>query len=158
METFKIRFFEDEDITLMQKWLHQDYVERWYNDPEDWLNEIRKRHNEFSFLHHYIVMYNEKPIGFAQYYQCEAIREEWYSSIDLDGVYSIDYMIGEEAYLRKGLGKEIVKQLTKQIFQLANSKAIVVQPDNENIASCKALYANEYTFNEKEKFYERYKK
>lgn len=158
MKTFKMRLFEDEDIMLMQKWLHQDYVEKWYDDPEDWLDEIRKRHNEFRFIHHYIAMYDEKSIGFAQYYKCEAIREDWYNMIDLDGVYSIDYMIGEQAYLNKGLGKEIVKQLTKQIFQFADSKVIVVQPDNKNIASCKALEANGYGFNKILNFYELFKK
>jgi len=41
-----------------------------------------------------------------------------------------------------GIGKSIIALLVKEIFSLADSERIVVQPDEENKASCNALLSN----------------
>jgi RimJ/RimL family protein N-acetyltransferase len=61
-------------------------------------------------------------------------------------MYSIDYLIGEEEYLGKGYGKEIVRLLMDEIYSLSPEAEIVVQPDNDNIPSCKALLANSFVY------------
>ena len=55
-------------------WLRKDHVIKWYNDADEWLNEIRARNAEFSFLHHYIVYVEDKPIGFGQWYDWSYYR------------------------------------------------------------------------------------
>ncbi|MFT3738671.1 MAG: hypothetical protein QM786_07915 [Breznakibacter sp.] len=67
--------------------------------------------------------------------------------------FSIDYLIGEENYLQKGYGKEIVKLLVGKIHELSDEIDIVVQPENENTASCKALLANDFVYDETKKYY-----
>ncbi|MDR2899105.1 MAG: GNAT family N-acetyltransferase, partial [Clostridiales bacterium] len=62
----------------------------------------------------------------------------------LNGAYSIDYFIGEEIYIGKGLGKAIIGLLTDKIFSLKDAQRIIVQPDEENNASCNSLLSNGY--------------
>lgn len=153
MNLLKIRVFEDDDIFLMKTWLNKKHVLKWYEDPDDWLAEIYGRFDEFSFINHFIVLYDNKPIGFCQYYTCAEANEDWYGDIPLEGSYSIDYLIGEESYLGKGLGKAIIDLLAKEVFSLNNAQRIIVMPETENIASCKSLLANDFFFDEKNKLY-----
>lgn len=146
MEKLRLKPVEDSDIELLAKWLNKDYILKWYNDADEWLKEIRERNGEFGFLHHFIVMKNNKPIGFGQYYDCFDVQEEWYIIERPDRMYSIDYLIGEEEYLGKGYGKEIVRLLMDEIYNLSPEAEIVVQPDNDNIPSCKALLANGFVY------------
>ena len=157
MDLLKIRVFEDNDIILMKTWLNKEHVRKWYEDPNDWLTEIYRRFDKFSFVNHFIALYDNKPIGFCQYYTCADANETWYGDIPLAGSYSIDYLIGEENYLGKGIGKAIIDLLVKEVFSLNEAQRIIVLPEIENTASCKSLLANGFTFDEKNKLYLRTK-
>ncbi len=148
-----LRCIEDHDINLLNKWLHKDYISKWYHDTEEWIREVKERNEAFSFLSHFIVWDAAKPIGFCQYYDCFDAKEDWYSVNVPNVFYSIDYLIGEEIYLGKGYGKEIVKALIKKIQEEKHPKVILVQPELENIASCKSLIANNFAYNEDGKYY-----
>ena len=138
------RTLYDNDVSLMEKWLCAEHIAPWYEQPNDWLNEIRNRRDEFSFLSHMIVEIDGKSIGFCQYYDCFDARniEDWGIPILAAGeVYSIDYLIGEPEYLQRGFGKEIIRQLV-EILRNLGAKKVIVQPDSENKASCQSLVAN----------------
>ncbi|MCD7900127.1 MAG: GNAT family N-acetyltransferase [Bacteroides sp.] len=148
-----LRPIEDNDIKLLNIWLNKEYILKWYNDADEWLNEIKERNGSFSFLHHFIVLKDDTPIGFSQYYDCFDAQEEWYSINQRNKIFSIDYLIGEEDYLGKGYGKEIVKLLISEIYKQSPEAEIVVQPDNDNIASCKALLANGFIFDKTKDYF-----
>lgn len=61
-------------------------------------------------------------------------------------LFSIDYLIGEPKYLRKGYGQEMVRLLGEMLTGLGATR-VVIQPDKENAASRKVLEANGYTYN-----------
>ena len=130
----------------MEAWLNKEHVKRWYGDPNDWLIEVKGRNDKFEFIKHFIALYDDTPIGFCQYYACSDANEDWYGKIPLMGTYSIDYLIGEENYLGKGLGKAIIDLLIKNVFSLVDSERIIVQPDKENKASCNSLLSNGFIF------------
>ncbi len=153
MSLLKIRPLNDDDIKLIEIWLKKDYVKKWFTHPEDWLNEIKERNGKFKFIKHFIALYDDIPIGFCQYYSCIDAKEDWYKDTSMSGTYSVDYMIGEEDYLGKGLGKFMIGLLIKEIFSLIDSKIILVQPEEDNKASCKILLSNGFVFDEKNKFY-----
>lgn len=140
--------FVDTDIALVQLWLEKPHVKTWFNDPEDWLAELRNRHGEFSFIHHFIASVDEtddikNPIGFCQYYDCTKSGEVW-RGIPLGGVYSIDYLLGEEQYLGQGAGRELVRLITDAVWNDTPAVRIVVEPDTGNAASRASLLANGY--------------
>jgi len=150
-DELKLRPFYDADIPLMESWLNKDHIKKWYEVPglcsvEDWLTEIKGRKVEYLHITHFIALWDETPVGFCQYYQCSDVGEDWYGDTPLSGTYSIDYLIGEEKYLRRGIGKSIIALLVRVIFSLSDSERIIVQPDEENRASAKSLLSNGFVF------------
>jgi RimJ/RimL family protein N-acetyltransferase len=115
MKNISLRQFFDLDISLFTEWLNKPYIQKWYAPIDEWITEIRERHGTFSWISHFIVMCGDVPIGFCQYYDCFDSQnfEEWngrkFENRGED--YSIDYLIGNENYLGKGYGKELVRLL-----------------------------------------------
>jgi Acetyltransferase (GNAT) family. len=148
-----LKHVEDNDIQQIGIWLHKEHILKWYHDAEDWLMEIRERNGSFCFLNHFMVLKDNKPIGFCQYYDCFDAQEDWYSIDESNKIFSLDYLIGEEEYLGKGYGKAIVKLLIGKIKEQNPEAEIIVQPENENIASCKALLSNGFVYNEEKEYF-----
>lgn len=146
MQTLILRQLCNEDVALFEKWLYIPHVEKWYHEPLDWIDEVQKRNDEFSFLHHFIAEVEGKPIGFCQYYEYRHSGEDWHGNTDTNGTYSIDYLIGDPKYLGKGLGKGIIQILIEKIKLQNNAKRIIVQPEQENKASCNTLLSCGFTF------------
>lgn len=150
-----LRQIEDGDIPLLNKWLHKLYILNWYEDPEVWLDEIRQRNGVCGFIHHFVVMTGSQSIGFCQYYDCYEAGEDWYSVHSANETYSIDYLIGEEAYLRQGYGRQIICLLVDMIRGNTQGKEIIVNPEEENLASCKALVSCGFEYDQAAACYRR---
>jgi RimJ/RimL family protein N-acetyltransferase len=154
MKNISLRAINNLDIPLLTEWLNKDYILKWYHNPEEWLEEINARNDKFSWIHHFIVMDGNTPIGFCQYYDCFEANdmEAWYE-VAQRGTYSIDYLIGNEEYLGKGYGKAIIKLLTTVIEQINHAIQIIVQPDENNQPSNHVLLANGFIFDNQKKYY-----
>ena len=144
--TLTLRPFQQADLLLMRRWLTLPHVAEWYTEPEDWFYEMEHREDEFHWLHHFIVECGERPIGFCQFYEYRLSGETWHGNLPLEGAYSIDYLIGESKYLRKGLGRQIVLEMVTRIREQENAKCIFVQPEPENAASCRTLLSAGFSF------------
>lgn len=146
--TVALRLLEDTDLALLNEWLHKPYILKWYENPQAWITEMEQRDGAFAFIHHFIVTHEGHPVGFCQYYDCYDAGEDWYFAPVSGETYSIDYLIGEERYLGRGCGKQIVRLLLDEIRGQTHAKAVVVQPEEENGASCGILLANGFVFDE----------
>jgi len=148
-----LRSLLDTDIALMEKWLTMPHVAKWYLYPEHWLHEIKERQGEFSFITHFIAEHGNIPIGFCQYYDChfaqahEVWNDSWRITKRKGEIYSIDYLIGEVDYLNRGFGKAMICQLLKKLQEDTTAKTVIVQPEKENIASCRLLESCGFQFN-----------
>lgn len=147
-QTIILREFCDEDVPLFKKWLYLTHIAEWYHDPLDWIDEVEKRNSDYIWLHHFIVDVDGNPIGFCQYYEYCNSGEDWHVNAEIEGTYSIDYMIGDTSYLKKGHGKAIIKQLIEMIKSCENAKRIIVQPEPENKPSCNTLLSCGFYFDE----------
>lgn len=81
----------------------------------------------------------------SQYYKCEDSRDEDFGSLPIEGSYGIDYLIGEEACLGKGLGKEMVTSLVDLVFSFPDAKRVTADIDKENKASERTLLSCGFT-------------
>ena len=131
-----------DDFPIIEVWLNKEYIKKWYGEPEEWLSEIRNDSGEFSWLNHYIVMYEDTPVGFCQYYDCSLTPEGFEWDNEPQGTFAIDYLIGEENLLKKGLGSVIVQRLCQLISSLENPVQFVADPVPENADSIKLLERN----------------
>lgn len=155
-QRINIRSFEETDIILFQKWLMEPHVAKYYHDPSDWLDEVVKRETEFSWITHCIVEQGGIPFGFCQYYPYEKsifYGENWHGSVPIMNTYSIDYMIGELSYIGKGYGREIVLELVKRIFEIPNAERIIVQPEVDNLPSCRTLLSAGFHYDKDNQLY-----
>lgn len=153
MKEMILRKLRNEDVALFENWLFVPHVAKWYHDPLDWMDEVKKRNREFSFLHHFIAESEGKPIGFCQYYEYCHSQEDWHGNADIDGTYSIDYLIGVTEYLGKGYGKEMIRLLVEKVKLHHNAKRIIVQPEPENKASCNTLLSCGFSFDKDNKIF-----
>lgn len=147
----ELRLLTDDDIQLVEVWLNKEHVKRWYEIPsmgvtiDDWISEIKEYKGEFSWITYLIAMWDGEPIGMCLYYKCKDSIGEEFGTLPLEDSYGIDYMIGEESQLRKGLGKGIVNLLQDRIFSLPNAMRITADIDKNNIASKMTLLSCGFT-------------
>lgn len=145
-----LRGLKDEDIALVEGWLHTPHVKRWYEIPamgitiDDWISELQQRQTEFQWLNYLIVEWDNQPIGLCQYYRCVDSDED-FGTLPVEGSYGIDYLIGEVDFIGKGLGKALIQLLVERIFALPDAKRVTADIDAENKASEKALLACGFT-------------
>lgn len=151
-----LRPITDADIPRITQWLNKPHIKRWYEPIDEWLDEIRGRRDTFSWLRHFIVEDAGVPIGFCQYYDCfdSVGLEDWNGRAfpNRGEVFSIDYLIGEKAYLGRGYGKALVRLLTATVFALG-AQEIIVDPDRENAKSNGVLKSGGYVFDETAGYY-----
>ncbi len=146
----------DEDIPLFDNWLNKEYIYKWLcpggeGQREAWLDEVNNRNGKYDFMTHFIVYYKDKKIGYCLYADCfflEDLEEEGHDFENLYGdvvekmhTYEIGYLIGEEEYLNKGIGKLIIQKLEEKIIELGGYE-ISADPAEENTFSIKALLSN----------------
>lgn len=140
----EFRLLGDDDIPLVEMWLNKEHVKRWYEIPHlgvsisDWMYELKERHGTFKWLTRLIVLWEGRPIGLCQYYKC-VDSEEDFGPLPLTGSYGIDYLIGEEAYLRKGPGKIMVASLLDKLFSFPDAQRVTAGIDQENKAPERTL-------------------
>ncbi len=150
----ELRSLRNDDIPLIERWLNKEHVKRWYDIPHmgvaitDWMNEIRQRDGEFRWITYLIALYEGRPIGFCQYYKCVDSRDEDFGTLPVNGSYGIDYLIGEEPYLKKGLGKGIIALLARKIFTFPDAERVTADIDPENKASAGALLSCGFTLSD----------
>jgi len=143
-----LRSLWEDDLPTLEKWLSSEHIRRWFEKPEDWIKEVRERYKEFSFITHLIIEINTFKVGFCQYYDCYYGQhyEDWYKVHNPEVVFSMDYLIGEVEYLKKGLGKEMLKLIEERLISIGAQK-ILVQPDKSNTSSCRLLESRGYVYN-----------
>lgn len=145
-----------EDISWFDRWLRKDYIYKWLcpdgeEQKEAWLDEISNRDGKYDFMKHFIVYYKDKKIGYCLYADCfflKDLEEEGHDFESLYGdiseknhTYEIGYLIGEEEYLNRGIGKMIIRKLEEKIIELGG-REIAADPSEENTASIKVLLSN----------------
>ena len=147
----ELKLLNDSDIPMVEGWLNKEYVKKWYEIPhmgitiDDWMHEISERNGEFHWLTYLIALWQGQPIGLCQYYKCADSGDEDFGSLPLAGSYGIDYLIGEEAYLGKGLGKGMINLLVEKIFSFPNAQRVTADIDENNAASGNSLISCGFT-------------
>jgi len=152
-ENVVIREFKKCDVAVFEEWLYKDYIKQWFGDPKEWLDEVNNDDGKFDWINHFIVEYDSAPIGFCQYFDCKNAPEGFGWEKEPPGTFSIDYLIGEEAFLRKGIGSVIIQKLIALITARENPKSIIADPVKENKDSIKLLEKNGFTFDETSGFH-----
>ena len=116
------------DYKQIHKWCSNQFVYEWFEQRILSLDEIiNKYKNKLNVGKQdlFTIRCNNKAIGLFQLYKFE-------HDIDLDelnhfkNIYEYDLFIGEEKYLSKGIGTNIVKLIDEMIYSKYFADAIIL--------------------------------
>ncbi len=140
----RFRKLKLEDLQLMHKWLNEPHVHDWYDkDKQNTLEEIANRYapkiKEEKPTDCYIVLYEDKPVGYIQTYKVNDWPEFGdYVGVD-DNTASIDLFIGDSSYMGKGFGSLMLKRfLNKIVFANEKITTCIIGPEPKNTRAIKA--------------------
>jgi len=138
-----IRKLEDclDDYTLLAKWLSDPVVLDYYEgrsnpfDLEKVMEKFAHRARGESQVIPCIIEYNEKAIGYIQYYKASFSEYGVTELADIQKFvqpYALDVFIGETNYWSKGIGTKAIQMLIKYIFEIKNADIIFIDPQTWN--------------------------
>lgn len=131
-------------LTLLLKWLGIPHVKNWWDENIDHTEEsIKEKYSSYASgykleeglnksISAFIILVDDKPIGYIQLYNAyDFARGKVLEGLP-KSLGAIDFFIGEEEYLGKGLGYKILKEFDYQDYEY-----IIVDPDMDNLAAIK---------------------
>ncbi len=135
------------DLPLMERWLRQKHLQRWWRDPsasqqarEKYLPRIRGDEPTDMF----VITVDARVAGFIQSYRMRD-HPTWAKTIATTGLVfpsaaGIDYAISERDLIGRGIGSAAVGSFTELVLDIhPDVAAIVVTPQAANHASCRVL-------------------
>jgi len=140
MESLVFRKLAIGDIDLLGNWLKKSYVKKFWVEHEILLSDVRDNLTCSDWINYFIVEHGQ-PIGFVQYFETYISPVGSFNPSVSESV-GIDFMIGEESFLNKGLGFLIVEELVEMIKAIGKYKYIVSEVCPKCIFSTKVLVKN----------------
>lgn len=136
LKIINIRKLEEDDAKDLVKWLSNPTVLEYYEGRDNVFDMAKVQKKFYSYKPQKIrciIEYNEKKIGYLQYYQLdnEDIRQFLqYDSKDI--CYGVDLFIGETDYWNMGIGTQVMKKITQYLCSERNVKYVMVDPQCRN--------------------------
>ncbi|MEZ5926274.1 MAG: GNAT family N-acetyltransferase [Hyphomicrobiaceae bacterium] len=131
---YEIRRATEADLPLIERWLGERHVAKWWGKVLQGLAEIRE-HIHGSDAEPFIVMHEGQPIGYLQTYPAEADAD---IPPQPSGTLGVDFFIGEVGALGQGHGPGMLNQLAMQCVG-AGVVRLVSDPDGRNVSSVGCL-------------------
>jgi aminoglycoside 6'-N-acetyltransferase len=144
----ELRPMQPADLPLVQRWLQQPHVARWWPQDETAQEELEQYRQRLSGevddgTHLLIVVERGRAaIGWCQWYLWEDTPDEAREVGALPGECGFDYAIGDPAAVGRGLGTEMNAVLVAEIRKHHPGCGLIVEPDAANIASRRVLERN----------------
>jgi len=136
---------EPGDLALVERWLAEPHVARWYlagSSFEAELEDIRLSVSGAHAVHMFVVLRDSEPVGWCQWYLCD-VDQAWATEIGAEpGDCGIDYAIGEPAQVGVGTGTALIAALVRLVRGTQAGCGIVADPDARNKASRRVLEKN----------------
>lgn len=127
-----------EDVDLWFAWSKIPHVKDvWFIEGYEPVDYIHKKIAGNGYDLPFIIMLDDKPIGFIQACDLYAYRTQCENPKGVftqedEGTFCLDLFIAEESLLNKGLGTQIVKLFTEKLFDEFNAKKIMIDPAASN--------------------------
>ena len=141
----ELRPMEPGDLALVERWLAEPHVARWYlagSSLEAELEDIRRSVSGAHAVHMFIVLLDGEPVGWCQWYLCD-VDPTWAAEIGAEpGDCGIDYAIGEPGRVGGGTGTALITALVRLVRATRPGCGIVANPDERNAASRRVLEKN----------------
>ena len=141
-EKLLVRTLRDEDKYHLAKWLSDPEILRYYegrDNPFDVEKVEKVFFEEDDEVTACLVEYDDKPIGYIQFYEVEEEERFTYGYDNkTEIIYGMDQFIGESDYWNKGIGTELVRTMVEYLIDKKGADRIVMDPQtwNERAIRC----------------------
>jgi len=137
-----LRTLEPEDSAWLVKWLSDPVVLEFYEGrdrPHD-LNLVKQHfYEDGEEITRCVIQYQEKPIGYLQFYIVDDEELEKYGLNRANGlVFGMDQFIGESVYWNQGIGTCVIRETVRYLVHFRNAKKIVMDPQAWNERALRA--------------------
>jgi aminoglycoside 6'-N-acetyltransferase len=140
-----LREMHKADLHLVDGWLHEPHVARWYlqgTTREQELQDCRESIAGVHPTHLYVVEDKGRPIGWCQWYRCDDYPDHATAVGASAGDVGIDYAIGEPHKTGLGRGTELIAALVSLVRVIDPLAGVIADPDAANLASRRVLEKN----------------
>lgn len=130
------------DVPLMYQWFNLPHVQKFYSlrqwTEDQVLEKLKPYITGDKPVSGFIVLMNEKPIGYVQQYKISDYPwpNQNFSQAIIDNAAGMDLFIGDEKACGKGIGSQIINEFIKRKIWL-QFQYCIVDPDIRNIAAIK---------------------
>ncbi|MET3698919.1 aminoglycoside 6'-N-acetyltransferase [Bacillus oleivorans] len=135
-ENLLVRILKTEDNMFLAKWLSDPQVLQFYEGRDNpfTLEEINEKfYNREDEVMKCIVEYEEKEIGYIQFYPVEAEERLKYGYSDnQEVIYGTDQFIGETDFWNKGIGTRLVQAMIEYLVKEKRASKVVMDPQTWN--------------------------
>lgn len=131
MNNINFRPLVKTDLPMLHRWLETPHVKEYWDSDIQWTESLiqQKFGTERKGIVSRIILCDNKPIGFVQYYSALDFQDVWTDHNKT--LAALDFYLGEPDYLGKSLGSlAITKLLDEEIFQ--HFDACLVDPERKN--------------------------
>jgi aminoglycoside 6'-N-acetyltransferase len=130
------------DLPLVARWQSRPHVARWWREPAD-IGSVTSRYSPSidgrDPTEVFIVEFDNEAVGLIQRYLL-ADNPEWAVAIGIQNGAGIDYFLGEQSLVGKGLGTRTIARFAEDTFvRYPAVPLIVAAPQQDNMASWRAL-------------------
>jgi aminoglycoside 6'-N-acetyltransferase len=131
----------EEDVFLVERWLQEDHVARWWHEPVE--EAIEKRYAGIEGrrpTRQFLIELDGRAAGMIQTY---LVRDhpEWQELVQVgDDVAGVDLMIGEPDLVGHGLGSRVLTAFVRDVvFADPSTNAVVASVEEPNRRSWRAF-------------------
>ncbi|MEK4129986.1 GNAT family N-acetyltransferase [Solibacillus sp. FSL W8-0474] len=129
-----IRHMDKADFNLMVKWLNNQQVLEFYEEPPSNLERVINKYGPRIDGKHYvtpcIVEYNNESIGYIQYYEIQETELKKYGYPENQNIYGIDQFIGEPKLWGQGIGTKMIQMMLNFLCNKGASKVLLEVKSN----------------------------
>ena len=142
--TISFRSLSEQDFPLLLKWLETPHVKTWWDSNVVWtmdkitrkygsyVNKYKTENGKKKSIFAFVILLDEQPIGYIQYYDArDFLPLPANKTFDFQKTAAIDFYLGEESVLGRGLGSAILMQFVQNIVFEQFDTALVT-PDIKN--------------------------
>lgn len=146
VSALRFRPLTRDDFSLLSHWLSRPHVEPWWREPFDPASVEQRYGPSVDGTDPgevFVVEQDGRPVGMVQRYRLDD-EPEWRRVLEVTGTpenaAGIDYLIGEENLIGRGIGSEIIVQFVEKTWsRYPDVPAIVVDVQQDNRRSWRAL-------------------
>ena len=140
--TIRFRRMRAADFEMIGTWLREPHVQQWWPDPDDVASVEAKYGPTLTGddpTEMFVIEYNGEPVGLIQRYRL-ADYPEWAQAIAIAEGAGIDYMIGVGDVTGRGVGTDVIRLFTDEVFaDYPDLDVVAAVPQQANTPSWRAL-------------------